>query len=354
MTGGRDPSIVGSIGNQDGNVSRGVRAGLVSAIVVNYEGGEFLQRCLISLREQRVPLEIVVVDNGSSDGSVAEAVRRFPEVQVMRPAENLGFAGGANLGARRARGEFLLFLNPDVELVPGCVEALLRELSDPRVAVCGPALRQLASGVVEFGATVDLLGYPVALSVMRAPLFVSGCALATRADVFDALGGFDERFFLFVEDVDYCWRALLRGWDVRVANGAVAVHAGGASTPGGYLTEEGLDTTRMRVALRERNTLAMMLKCWGAPSWALVVPAYVVQGVLTALLLGVLGRFRTAASILGGLAWNVCELPHTLALRRDVQAGRRISDWKVLTRMALTLRKVELLIRYGIPRIQES
>lgn len=334
-------------------VRRRAEPGLVSAIIVNYEGGEWLQRCLRSLYEQAVPLQVLVVDNGSSDGSAAVAAERFPGVEVVRPAENLGFAGGANAGARRARGEFLLFLNPDVELGRGCLGALLRAFDDPRVGVCGPALRVLSSGVVEFGGTVDPLGYPMGLSVMRPPLFVPGCALATRTEIFDALGGFDDRFFLFVEDVDYCWRVLLAGWDVKVLGEAIAIHAGGASAPGGYPTEGGLRTTSMRVALRERNTLATLLKCYGPRSLAIALPAYVAQTLLTALGLALRGKKKTAREVVGGLAWNARELRRTLALRRSVQTGRRIPDSNVRARMHQTFRKAELLVRYGIPRVRE-
>ncbi len=121
----------------------------------------------------------------------------------------------------------------------------------------------------------------------------------TASELFAELGGFDERFFMFVEDVDYCWRTLLRGGDVRVVPEAVARHYGGASAPDGYVTANGLATTRFRVLLRERNTLAALLKCYASPTLAAVLPAYAAQSLATATALAAAGRRHTAIGILG-------------------------------------------------------
>ena len=180
----------------------------VAAVIVNYEGGELLLDCIASLQAQAVA-EIVLVDNGSADGSAAAAAARFPDVKLVQPGRNTGFAGGANLGAREARAALLLFLNPDIRLPPGSVAAMAARFADPRVGVLAPPLQVETSGTVEYGATVDVIGAHVGLTTPAPPVYVSGCALMTRASLFSELGGFDDRFFMFVEDVDYCWRALL-------------------------------------------------------------------------------------------------------------------------------------------------
>ena len=271
----------------------------------------------------------------------------------MDPGRNLGFAAGANAGARVAQGALLLFLNPDVQLGPRAVERLAGAFRSADVAVAGPKVELDRLGAFELGSTIDPLGYPVPLSSPRPPLYVSGCALMTTKDLFADLGGFDERFFLFVEDVDYCWRALLRGHDVRVVPEAIAHHYGGASAAGGYLTAEGLSTTAFRVVLRERNTLAALLKCYALPTLAAVLPAYVAQALATAAALAARGRTQTAIGILGGLSWNARELPRTLALRRDVQGRRTRGEREVLRRMHRGLQKLTLLRRFGMPRVDQ-
>jgi GT2 family glycosyltransferase len=314
----------------------------VSAVIVNYEGGELLLDCLAALERQPGLLETIVVDNGSADGSVDLAARRFPTIKVVRPVRNLGFAGGVNAGAQAARGELLLFLNPDVSFPPGCVSALAKEFSDRSVGVVGPPLYVVAGGGMEYGCTIDPIGSPVALHQRVRPLYVSGCALMTRARLFHELGGFDERFFMVFEDIDYCWRVLLRGFDVRIANSTPVRH------------EARVTSTRFRVALRERNTLATLLKCYGDPLVFAIVPLYVLQSLATAAMLAVVGRQKTATDIVGGLWWNARELPRTMVLRRRTQGSRRIAERAILTRMHRGVLKISLLIRFGIPSVSDE
>jgi GT2 family glycosyltransferase len=326
----------------------------VSAVIVNYEGGELLLDCVAALDGQPGLLETIVVDNGSLDGSVDLAAGRFPSIKVIRPGGNLGFAGGVNAGARAARGELLLFLNPDISFPPGGVSALAEEFSDQSVGVVGPPLYVVAEGGMEYGCTIDPIGSPVVLHERVRPLYVSGCALMTQARLFHELGGFDERFFMIFEDIDYCWRVLLRGFDVRTAGSAPVRHEGGAVTPGGYIVGARVTSTRFRVALRERNTLATLLKCYGDPLVFAIVPLYVVQSLATAALLAAIGRRRTAADVVGGLCWNARELPRTLVLRRRAQQSRRTPERAILTRMYRGVWKLSLLMRFGVPSVSEA
>jgi GT2 family glycosyltransferase/2-polyprenyl-3-methyl-5-hydroxy-6-metoxy-1,4-benzoquinol methylase len=325
--------------------------GLVSAVIVNYQGGDHLLGCLESLLGEPGPVQAIIVDNGSEDGSTAAAMARFPDVEVVRPEVNLGYAGGANAGARRSRGQFLFFLNPDVRLSQGCLAALVEEFEDAAVGAVSPAIALEGSGVVEYGSTIDPLGYPVGIRTTAPPLFVSGCALMTRTDLFQALGGFDDRYFMFVEDVDYCWRLILAGRDIRVRRDALASHFGGASTPGGYITDEGFASTTFRIALRERNTIAMLCKCYALPRAAFLVPATVAQALGTACALAVTGHGGTARQLLAGIAWNVRHLPGTLERRREAQARRAVPDRAVSARMYRGMRKLDLLSELGMPHV---
>jgi GT2 family glycosyltransferase len=326
----------------------------VTAVVVNYESGHCLIDCLASLAEQQNVVETIVVDNGSLDGSAQIAAARFPSLRVVTPKHNIGFAGGANLGAQEASGELTIFLNPDVVLPTGCLDAVARVFDDPRVGVAGPPVDIATSAVIEYGATIDVFGSAIGLGERKPPLYVPGCALMTRSSLFRELGGFDRRFFMFVEDVDYCWRVLLHGFDVRVADTAPIYHAGGASLPGGYFTASGLASNRLRVVLRERNTLATLLKCYSAKLALVTVPAYILQSLATAALIALSGRRSTAYALAAGLAWNARQLPVTLALRRRVQSSRTIGDGPVLRRMYRGIWKLSVLTQFGIPQISET
>jgi GT2 family glycosyltransferase len=329
------------------------RTGRVSAVIVNYEGGQALLDCLASLADQQLD-QTIVVDNGSRDRSAAAARAAYPHVEVVTPEVNLGFAGGANAGARAARGHLLLFLNPDIRLGVGVVGKLAEAFSDARVGVAGPPLRVAVADSVEYGATVDIIGSPVPLTERAAPVYVPGCALMTRADLFEELHGFDGRLFMFVEDVDYCWRVLLRGYEVVVPEVDPVWHEGGAVAPGGYASGGRLSSTTFRVALRERNTLAVLLKCYGAPLASVVGPAYVVQSLTTAGALAARGNRRTARAIVDGLAWNLRQLRPTLRMRWSVQRSRQVGDIVILRRMYRGLWKLHLLRRFGIPPVKEE
>jgi glycosyltransferase involved in cell wall biosynthesis len=320
---------------------------------VNYEGGRLLLECIASLRAEGV-FETILVDNGSVDRSAAAAAAEFPDLRVVTPGRNLGFAGGANLGAHQARGQLLLFLNPDIRLASGSVRAITARFADPHVGVVAPPLEVEASGTVEYGATVDVIGSPVGLTAPASPLYVPGCVLMTRSALFCELGGFDERYFMFVEDVDYCWRVLLRGLDVTVPAVGPAWHHGGAAAPGGYIDRDRLSSTLFRVTLRERNTLAMLLKCYGAPLASIVTPVYVAQSLATACVLAAHGHRATARAIAGGLLWNLRELSRTLGLRRRVQASRTVGDAVILRRMYRGIWKLHLLRRFGVPSVSED
>jgi GT2 family glycosyltransferase len=325
----------------------------VSAVVVTYNAGDELEGCLDSLEGQDGLIETIVVDNGSSDDSVETNRGRFPDATFVELGRNLGYTGAANRGASRASGELILFLNADTRLAPDALSLLRREFADAGVGVVGPRIELSKADNPEFGYTIDALGSTVALTKPAPPLFHSGCAMLARADLFRRLEGFDERFFMFADDVDLCLRAFVAGYDVRVVPEAVAWHYGGSATPGGYLTHEGISTTRFRLVLRERNTLAMLLKCYRRPLLAVAVPLYLAQTIATAAALALSGSRQAAREVLGGLLWNVRELPETMALRRRVQRSRRRSDRDLLRRMYRGWHKGAILLRHGLPAVDE-
>jgi GT2 family glycosyltransferase len=220
--------------------------------VVSYETREELLACLESLRGVRLPLEAIVVDNASADGSAEAARRRFPTATVLAETTNLGFARASNRGWRRASGAHVLFLNSDAELRPGALEALVRLLdARPDVGIVGPRTRN-SDGTLQVACGLPLTPFgewrqgrlvegvrrrdPRALAELEArcarehePAWVSGACLVARRETLIALGGFDERFFLYEEDVDLCRRAWRAGFRVVHTPEAEVVHHQGRS-----------------------------------------------------------------------------------------------------------------------------
>lgn len=225
----------------------------ISAIVVSYNTRDDLLRCLHSLRaEAGLPLETTVVDNASTDGTVDAVRARFPDVQLIANATNLGFSRANNLGLRAARGKFVLILNSDCEVRPGAVAALAAILeARPDVAIVGPrTVGTDGAPQVSFGPSLTPLaewrqgrlvrgvkaGDAGALRRARAradheqePDWVSASCFLARRAVLEAIGGFDESFFLYEEDVDLCLRARRAGGRILYTPQAEVVHHLGRS-----------------------------------------------------------------------------------------------------------------------------
>lgn len=193
----------------------------VSIIVVNWNGGAALGSCLDSaagaVRGRRA--EVLLVDNASTDGSAEEALGAHPEVRLIRNGANVGFAGGANTGLSEASGEVLLLLNPDAQIGAEALGRLLGVMQqDGRIGIAG-------CGSVD-GEGRSAPGYEMSLpgqrgvSVARREgqgrdvAWVSGACLAARREMVEEVGPLDEGFFMYSEDVDWCYRAREAGWRV--------------------------------------------------------------------------------------------------------------------------------------------
>jgi GT2 family glycosyltransferase len=254
----------------------------VTAAVISWNTRDLLLRCLESLRPEVEAgrLETWVVDNGSSDGS-AEAARAFGSwVRVLEPGSNLGFGPAVNLVSRHSSGDWLLAANADVSLRPGALEALLAAGEDHSVGCVAPRLLR-PDGSTEhsvhpfptipftlafnlgvqrvlprFGARMYLEGYWDPERAGEVPWAIGACLLLRRR-AFDAAGGFDDRQWMFAEDLDLGWRLHDRGWATRYEPGALADHASGAATDAAFGDR--------RTARFMASTYAMLARRRGRP-----------------------------------------------------------------------------------------
>ncbi|MGH3977964.1 MAG: glycosyltransferase, partial [Pseudonocardiaceae bacterium] len=253
----------------------------VSVVVVNYRGAEDTITCLRALRDEldypAARLQLICVDNASGDGSAERIAATVPEATLIRSRSNTGFAGGCNLGAGRADGTVLAFLNSDARPHRDWVRAavdVLRE--DAGVAAVASKVLDWDGERIDYvdgGLTWYGMGYKPHTGELddgshetaRDVLFGTGAALLVRRDAFEQLGGFDERFFMFYEDVDLGWRLNLRGYRVRYEPRSIAYHRHHASL-------RGTDPAR-EAYLLERNALAALYKNVSDETLATVLPA---------------------------------------------------------------------------------
>jgi GT2 family glycosyltransferase len=339
----------------------------VSVIVVNLNGRGLLGDCLDSLAAQDYPadrVEIIMVDNHSADDSVTYVREAYPGVRIIEAPYNLGFAGGNNLGARAATGEYLALINNDAQADSHWLRAMVEALEHDPVNTC------VASKILDAdGHTVDFVGtgmnlygrafqIDAGLSVApgyydkpQALLAPCGGAMMIPRELFWKVGGFDQDFVAYFEDVDLGWRLWIHGYRVIFVPGAIVYHKQhqtGSSVP-----------VEQRYALSETNALRMLIKNCDEQNLAQVLPFSLFMGVKRSLEQAGLDRqeykfgyplsgdaqagavepeprmTRVATSFLVAIDQVADELPRLLEKRRAIQALRVRSDEEIFGRFPM-------------------
>ena len=285
----------------------------VSIVVVNWNGWHFLASCLAALAAQTYrDFEVIVVDNGSTDGSVAALRRDHPDVRVVANLSNIGFAAANNQALAYCRGRYLALLNNDTAAAPAWLEHLVAALeADPSAAgACGTIVALSDPARVIFtlpkidprSARAIWVKQP---SPRREVDYLSGNSLVVRRAVVDRLGFFDPAYVAYFEETDWCARALRAGYRLLYVPEAVVAHK-----------EIGSGSAAFHAYQMERNRLRFALKNFDA-GW---LPGFLVYYALDAV--RTLARnFRDGRParnwlLARALAWNACHLPATLAARR--------------------------------------
>lgn len=333
-----------------------VRTGVVSVVTINFRGTEDTLECLSGLGDLDWPperLEIVCVENASGDDSATRIRTAFPDIKLVESAINGGFTGGCNLGAERASGEYLAFLNNDARPDPAWLSAAIAALEvDPTVGCIASKVLDWDGKVVDYvdaGLKWYGMGYKpwvtrpdnAAWGQPKDVLFATGAAMVVRAELFRNVGGFDERFFMFYEDVDFGWRLNLLGHRVRYVPGSIAFHRH-------HATMDKFGSWRERFLL-ERNALMCLYKNLEDNSLARVLAPALALAVRRAIALG--GDDSTAldlqrspggdgtdsapvskTTLTGAYAIDqfVAVLPSLEQTRQELQARRARSDADLL------------------------
>ncbi|MBD3307451.1 glycosyltransferase [candidate division KSB3 bacterium] len=229
----------------------------ISVVIVNWNTNALLQRCLESLRryalseeEGEFAVELWVVDNGSSDGSPEMVAQQFPTVRLIRNEANLGFAQANNLALPHTTGRYMLLLNSDTELQSGVLQEMVTFMvQHPAVGIAGPKLLN-PDGTPQYSCDAfprrpftllrDKLGKilfqgktrsgerermaPESADEPVAVDYVIGAALLIRRETYEQIGGLDERFFMYAEDIDWCYRAAQAGWSTAYVGNVSLYH----------------------------------------------------------------------------------------------------------------------------------
>ena len=244
----------------------------VSVVILNWNGKSFLQRFLPGVVAQLPAWAgIVVADNGSTDHSLQYVKQEFPDVQTLELGSNLGYAGGYNAALTQIKSDYFVLLNSDIDVTSQWIEPIIKLMdSDHSIAACQPKILSYDQpSFFEYagaaGGYVDKYGYPFCRGRVfqtlerdkgqyddtRQVFWATGACLFVRAELFHRLGGFDERFFAHMEEIDFCWRANKAGYKVMVCPDSVVYHVGGGTLP---------KSNAQKTFLNFRNNLWMLAK----------------------------------------------------------------------------------------------
>ncbi len=307
---------------------------LVTVIIVTYNSHQDIQACLEAvLRSTNVDLEVIVADNASTDGTPELVRQTFPAVHLVEHEANLGFAEANNRAMRLAQGDFVFLLNADAVVAADAIAILAKRMaSDPQIAVLAPKMlflqepcvinsAGLQSNRIFYTCDRGFLEYDRGQYDEEAEVIgACGGAMFVRRSIIQELGLFDDRYFMYYEDIDFCIRAWIAGYKVMYTPEAIVYHRMRASGRSEYLNEY----------VDHRNRLRTLLKNCSPPSVLKLLPrslAFDLGCVANHLRQG---RSNAARLRLKALGWNLMMLPDLLAWRGQINRLRRASDQVVL------------------------
>jgi N-acetylglucosaminyl-diphospho-decaprenol L-rhamnosyltransferase len=339
---------------------------LISIVVLNCNGAIWLPKCFETILTQTIvtQLETIMVDNNSSDNSVAiarEWFAKFPAATIVRNSENLGFCEGNNSGARAARGRWLLFLNNDTWMEPDCMEKLVAGTETLGAVASTPlVLNYPDNSFQDFGFYgFDLFGLASGSSGAtgtREIFIAGGCSYFIRTDVFNQIGMFDSEYFIYSDDSDLSWRVWIAGYKVAGIFEARLHHRGAAGVnPSGGITTVEFRTTDNKRFLTNRNCLLTLLKNGQHVLLLPVIPLVAllfVESLAGALLLRRRSFVKASFWKVLGDCWRLRH--HVSQERKRVSAFRKRSDFWMLRFFKWRLNRwfeIKRIFTFGAPRV---
>lgn len=323
----------------------------VSIIILNFNGKPFLGQCLSSVLKINYPThlyEVLLVDNGSKDGSQQYVKENFSSVRFLSLDKNYGFSGGNNKGAQVAKGDVLVFLNNDVKVDRDWLLELVKvACSEDKIGICGSKVLYMdAPSIIQFaGGYLHTLGGSVSINYRKennlfqavsSSGYVVGCSLLIKKSVFDLLEGFDEDYYMYGEESDLCWRAWIYGYSVMYNPDSIVYHVGGASRKDKLFTGKDFELKRGYLDARavsetslfhgNKNAIFTMLKNLEAKDlFKAFLFSFVLMFVQSVNLM-IDGKTKWVLLVIRSYLWPIRNFSLIYRKRLRVQKERKISD----------------------------
>jgi GT2 family glycosyltransferase len=327
----------------------------VDIIIPYYKRRDLLERSLDSLEQTIYPaMSIIVVDNGGTEAGLVFLVKRYRNARLVRLPENKGYAGGCNEGLKNSSADYVVFMNDDTEHDPLWLEHLVRAaLDDDRIGALQPKILSLTpykkgQKIFDYagaaGGMIDRLGYPWCLGRTFSGVetdngqydrgqdifWASGVAMFVKKSVAEELGGFDEDFFMHMEEIDLSWRMKLAGYRVRSVPSSVVLHEGGASLPGG---------SPEKIYYNHRNNVTMLLKNRSAAALLWLLPLRLLLDIAASVfyLTQFPGGIKKSGAVFRALAFNIRGFSAIMKKRRTVQSSRVVDERTIFRHVPISL-----------------
>lgn len=253
--------------------------GLASIIIVTYNSKKYMENCINSIQGQDYPYEIIVVDNASSDGIVQFIREKYPNIKIVENNKNKGYGAGNNIGAKNAKGEYLVILNPDTIVEKNWLRELIspiqksdKLITTPKILIYDGSAINTCGNINHFTGLTFTRGlgekpdsYPNEEFVSG----ISGCCFAIRKEDFDEIGGFDENFFIYNEDSDLSWRAHLKGFKILYVPKSIIRH------------DYQLKVEPEKICHLEKNRYLILRKYFSLKDLLILFPSLLMAEVLT-------------------------------------------------------------------------
>lgn len=302
---------------------------LVSIILLTYNNEGDLAMCIPSILGQTYRhFELLVVDNGSTDGTVEFIRTRYPEITLIETGANLGYAGGNNFGFGCAKGDYIVVVNPDTWVYPDWLSSLIKPLDvDPAIGITNSKILEYDDrdhGACGNTSHYTGLHFPRGMEKSASAFTkpetlsaISGCSFAIRRELLAALGGFDADYFMYLEDSDLSLRTRLMGYKIVFTPNSVLYH------------KHSKVISPQKEYYLERNRYQLLLKCYSYKLLLAIFPALVITEVLT-LTHAFTNGYRHVLSKLRAYQWVLSNLGPIIEKRDTVDANRKISDREFL------------------------
>jgi GT2 family glycosyltransferase len=304
----------------------------VSVIIVNFNGKKWLERCIPSvLNSSYDNFEVIVVDNGSTDGSAEFIMKNYPNIKLIRLKENKGWSYANNIGIKVSKGDIIICLSNDMEVHPQWITEIVNFMkANPAVGIvqCNSVSMWDRKTLDSSMNYLDKLGYAYGYAPLKIPyevFFAEGMAFAFKREVVENVGLLDHYYFMEYDDMDFCWRARLAGYKVYFLPSAIVYHARGGTVGKTYFQRI------KNVELYTRNHIVTLIKNYEVGNLLKILPIVLIIEITKAIyILIVKKNVKVGVAILKGILQAIKDLKIVLKKRYYVQSRRKISDAELM------------------------